>query len=121
MIYPVILAEVQKVPFILDEVHWLIENKGLQFILCGSSARKLNRGKANLLGGRAWRFELFPLVTPELKNPNLLKILNRGMIPSHYLDDNYQKSLKAYTRDCLKEEVFDEGLTRNIPAFSRFF
>jgi predicted AAA+ superfamily ATPase len=119
--YPIILDEVQKVPPILDEVHWLIENKGLQFILCGSSARKLKRGKANLLGGRAWRLELFPLVTFELKRPNLLKILNRGLIPSHYLDDSYQKSLKAYTRDYLKEEVFDEGLTRNIPAFSRFF
>jgi predicted AAA+ superfamily ATPase len=50
-----------------------------------------------------------------------LRILNRGLIPSHYLDARYQKSLKAYTRDYLKEEVFDEGLTRNIPAFSRFF
>ncbi|GAG71030.1 unnamed protein product, partial [marine sediment metagenome] len=104
-----------------DEVHWLIENKGLQFILCGSSARKLKRGKANLLGGRAWRFEMFPLVTAELKNPDLLAILNRGLIPAHYLQKTYKKSLNAYTRDYLKEEVFDEGLTRNIPAFSRFF
>lgn len=119
--FPIILDEVQKIPPILDEVHWLIENKKMQFILCGSSARKLKRGKANLLGGRAWRFELFPLVTPELKHPNLLKVLNRGLIPSHYQDDNYERSLKAYTRDYLKEEVFDEGLTRNIPAFSRFF
>lgn len=119
--HPIILDEVQKIPQILDEVHWLIENKKLQFILCGSSARKLKRGKANLLGGRAWRFELFPLVTPELKHPNLLRILNRGLIPSHYLDDSSERSLKAYTRDYLKEEVFDEGLTRNIPAFSRFF
>ncbi len=119
--YPVILDEVQKVPQILDEVHWLIENRGLRFILCGSSARKLKRGKANLLGGRAWRYEMFPLVTPELENPDLLKILNRGMIPMHYLQEEYRKSLRAYTRDYLKEEVFDEGLTRNIPAFSRFF
>ena len=119
--HPIILDEVQKVPQILDEVHWLIENKGLQFILCGSSARKLKRGKANLLGGRAWRFEMFPLVTAELKNPDLLAILNRGLIPSHYLQKTYKKSLNAYTRDYLKEEVFDEGLTRNIPAFSRFF
>ncbi|MGD8666886.1 MAG: AAA family ATPase [Desulfobacterales bacterium] len=119
--HPIILDEVQKVPQILDEVHWLIENKGLQFILCGSSARKLKRGKANLLGGRAWRFEMFPLVTPELKNPDLVTILNSGLIPAHYLQKNYKKSLNAYTRDYLKEEVFDEGLTRNIPAFSRFF
>jgi predicted AAA+ superfamily ATPase len=119
--HPIILDEVQKVPQVLDEVHGLIENEGLQFILCGSSARKLKRGKANLLGGRAWRFEMFPLVTAELKNPDLLTILNRGLIPAHYLQENYKKSLNAYTRDYLKEEVFDEGLTRNIPAFSRFF
>lgn len=117
----VILDEVQKVPQVLDEVHWLIENSDFQFILCGSSARKLKRGKANMLGGRAWRFELFPLVSPELKTINLLQILNRGLIPNHYLNDNYKKALKAYTQDYLKEEVFDEGLTRNIPAFSRFF
>ena len=119
--YPVILDEVQKVPQILDEVHWLIENKGLRFILCGSSARKLKRGKANLLGGRAWRYEMFPLVTTELENIDLLRILNRGMIPDHYMQASYKKVLKAYTQDYLKEEVFDEGLTRNIPAFSRFF
>ena len=119
--YPVILDEVQKVPQVLDEVHWLIENKGLRFILCGSSARKLKRGRANLLGGRAWRYEMFPLVTPELENWDLLRVLNRGMIPDHYLRESYKKTLRAYARDYLKEEVFDEGLTRNIPAFSRFF
>jgi len=118
---PIILDEVQKVPQVLDEVHWLIENMGLRFILCGSSARKLKRGKANLLGGRAWRFEMFPFVTPELSEVNLLKVLNRGLIPVHYLQDSYKKSLQAYVQDYLKEEVFDEGLTRNIPAFSRFF
>jgi predicted AAA+ superfamily ATPase len=118
---PIILDEVQKVPQVLDEVHWLIENKGLRFILCGSSARKLKRGMSNLLGGRAWRYEMFPLITPELANVDLLKVLNRGMIPSHYLQEEYRKSLQAYVRDYLKEEVFDEGLTRNLPAFSRFF
>jgi predicted AAA+ superfamily ATPase len=119
--HPVILDEVQKVPQVLDEVHWLIENKGLRFILCGSSARKLKRGKANLLGGRAWRYEMFPLVTAELGDLDLLRVLNSGMIPDHYMRDGYRKALKAYTQDYLKEEVFDEGLTRNIPAFSRFF
>jgi predicted AAA+ superfamily ATPase len=118
---PIILDEVQKVPQLLDEVHWLLENKGLRFILCGSSARKLKRGKANLLGGRAWRYQMFPFVTPELDKLDLLKALNRGMIPVHYFQDSYKKSLRAYTQDYLKEEVFDEGLTRNIPAFSRFF
>ncbi|MGB5746553.1 MAG: AAA family ATPase [Desulfobacterales bacterium] len=118
---PVILDEVQKVPQLLDEVHWLIENKGLSFILCGSSARKLKRGKANLLGGRAWRYEMFPFVSAELGKLNLLKALNRGLVPIHYFQDTYKKSLRAYTRDYLKEEVFDEGLSRNIPAFARFF
>ncbi len=119
--HPVILDEVQKAPQILDEVHWLIENRNIRFILCGSSARKLKRGQANLLGGRAWRYEMFPLTSVELGDVELLRALNHGMIPVHYLQNNYQKSLKAYVRDYLKEEVFHEGLTQNIPAFSRFF
>jgi predicted AAA+ superfamily ATPase len=118
---PVILDEVQKVPALLDEVHWLIENEGFQFILCGSSARKLKRGQANLLGGRAWRFEMFPLVSEELGGVDLLRALNNGLIPSHYLAGDARRALRAYTRDYLKEEVFAEGLTRNMPAFSRFF
>ncbi|MCK5230802.1 MAG: ATP-binding protein [Desulfobulbaceae bacterium] len=118
---PVILDEVQKVPQILDEVHWLIENKGIRFILCGSSARKLKRGQANLLGGRAWRFELFPLVSKELGEIDLLMALNQGLVPAHYLQKGYRKSLQGYVRDYLKEEVFNEGIIRNIPAFSRFF
>jgi predicted AAA+ superfamily ATPase len=118
---PIIMDEVQKIPQLLDEVHWLIENKGLRFILCGSSARKLKRGKANLLGGRAWRYEMHPFVSVEIENFHLLKGLNRGLIPLHYLQEEYGKSLQAYVQDYLKEEVFDEGLTRNMPAFSRFF
>ena len=118
---PVIIDEVQKVPQLLDEVHWLIESKRIRFILCGSSARKLKRGKANLLGGRAWRYELHPLVSEEVNDLDLLRALNRGMLPLHYLQEEYSKSLQAYVRDYLKEEVFDEGLTRNIPGFSRFF
>ena len=119
--HPIILDEVQKIPQILDEVHWLIENKGLSFILCGSSARKLKRGQSNLLGGRAWRYEMFPLVSKEVGQINLLRALTQGLIPDHYLQENCQKSLKAYVQDYLKEEVFAEGLVRNIPAFSRFF
>ena len=119
--HPVILDEVQKVPHLLDEVHWLMENRGLRFVLSGSSARKLRRGQADLLGGRAWRYQLFPLTSREVGPLDLLRVLNRGMIPSHYLQERYDRSLKAYVRDYLKEEVFDEGLTRNVPAFSRFF
>ena len=122
--HPIIVDEVQKVPQLLDEVHWLIETRGLRFVLCGSSARKLKRGKANLLGGRAWRYELFPLVSAEIgavDAVDLLRVLNQGTIPSHYLSPHYRRSLDAYLRDYLKEEVFDEGLTRNVGAFSRFF
>ena len=118
---PVILDEVQKVPQLLDEVHWLIENRGLSFILCGSSARKLKRGGVNLLGGRAWRYEMFPLVSLEIGDLDLLRVLNRGLVPAHYLGPGYRRSLDAYVVDYLKEEVFDEGLTRNVAAFSRFF
>jgi predicted AAA+ superfamily ATPase len=119
--HPVIIDEIQKVPQVLDEVHWLIENEEINFILCGSSARKLKKGQANLLGGRAWRFELFPLVSKEVENLNLLRALNHGMIPSHYQQNKYKRSLRGYVQDYLKEEVFHESLTRNIPAFSRFF
>ncbi|MBF0387021.1 MAG: ATP-binding protein [Candidatus Omnitrophica bacterium] len=119
--FPIILDEVQKVPELLDEVHWMIENKGLQFVMCGSSARKLKRGQANLLGGRAWRFELFPLVSAELEHFDLKRVLNHGLLPSHYLQDNAARSIRAYVQDYLKEEVFEEGIVRSIPAFSRFF
>jgi predicted AAA+ superfamily ATPase len=119
---PIIIDEVQKVPPLLDEVHGLIEERKLSFILCGSSARKLKRGHANLLGGRAWRFELFPLTSAELGKPDLLRALNHGLIPAHYLQDAAaaRLSLKAYVQDYLKEEIFAEGLTRNLAAFSRF-
>jgi len=121
LLNPVIIDEVQKVPQLLDEVHWLIENRGISFILSGSSARKLRRGKANLLGGRAWRYQLFPLTSREIGSLDLLRVLTRGMVPSHFLAEHHRRSLKAYVGDYLKEEVFDEGLTRNVPAFSRFF
>lgn len=118
---PVILDEVQKIPQLLDEVHWLIENRGISFILCGSSARKLKRGGVNLLGGRAWRYEMHPLTSAEIGDFDLLQVLNRGLVPSHFLSPEYRRSLEAYVVDYLKEEVFDEGLTRNVAAFSRFF
>ena len=118
----VVVDEVQKAPALLDVVHALIEERRTpRFVLTGSSARKLKRGRANLLGGRAWRFELFPLVTAELDEPDLLRMLNRGLLPSHYDTAQWRKSLEGYVVDYLKEEVFDEGLTRNVPAFSRFF
>ena len=119
--HPIIIDEVQKVPAILDEVHRLIENEGLGFILCGSSARKLKRGGANPLGGRAWRFGLHPLTWPEIPAFDLLRALNRGLVPQHYDTAQYRRALAGYVEDYLKEEVFDEGLTRNAGAFLRFF
>ena len=118
--YPVIVDEVQKVPELLDEIHWLIENRGLRFILCGSSPRKLKRSHGNLLGGRGVRYEMFPLVYPEVPDFSLKKALNNGLIPRHYLSKSPKKLLQAYVGDYLKEEILAEAVTRNIPAFSRF-
>jgi len=118
---PIVVDEVQKAPAILDETHRLIETEGLAFILCGSSARKLKRGGGNLLGGRAWRFRLHPLTWRELPNFDLLRALNRGLVPTHYDSSHYRKALDGYCNDYLKEEVFNEGLARNVAAFSRFF
>lgn len=117
---PVIIDEVQKIPQLLDDVQWLIVNKNIQFILCGSSARKLKRSGANLLGGRALRFELFPLVYPEIPDFDLLRALNHGLIPRHYLSSSPSLLLESYVGEYLKEEIAAEALTRNIPAFSRF-
>lgn len=117
---PVILDEVQKIPLLLDEVHWLIENKKISFILCGSSARKLKREKANLLGGRAWRFDMHPLVFPEVPNFNLLRALQQGLLPSHYQSEHPEKMLRAYVNDYLTEEIKAEGLSRNLAAFAKF-
>ena len=116
----IIIDEVQKIPLLLDEVHYLIENEGLQFILCGSSARKLRRGGANLLGGRAWGYNFYPLTYKEVHDFNLLKAFNHGLIPSHYLSSNPQKSIKSYVNEYLKEEIQAEGLVRNLPSFARF-
>lgn len=116
----VIVDEVQKVPALMDEIHWLIENSRFQFILCGSSARKLKRHGINMLGGRAWKYYLFPLVYPELPEFDLLKVFSRGTLPSHYDSPSPQRTLKAYLEDYLTREIQAEGLVRNLPAFSRF-
>ncbi len=118
---PVIVDEIQKIPALLDEIHWLIEHKKISFLLCGSSARKLKRSHANLLGGRAWRLELFPLTYRELGDDfDLLRALNHGLIPKHYVDEEYARALEAYIYNYLQEEIQYEGLVRNLPAFTRF-
>ncbi len=117
----VIIDEIQKLPFLLDEVHRIIEKYGIHFLLTGSSARKLRRGGVNLLGGRGRSRYLHPFIYSELKEHfDLLKALNNGLVPSIYFSDSPGEDLKAYSGDYLKEEIAAEGLTRNIPAFSRF-
>jgi uncharacterized protein len=116
----IIIDEVQKVPQLLDEVHWLITNRNLRFILCGSSARKIKRSGANLLGGRAIRNVLFPLVSAEIPDFNLDMAINNGMLPRHYQVKNPAKRLQAYIGDYLQEEIRAEALTRNLSVFGRF-
>ncbi|MCL2877171.1 MAG: AAA family ATPase [Acidobacteria bacterium] len=116
----IVIDEVQKAPALLDEVHWLIENRGLSFILTGSSARKLRRGHANLLGGRAWRRMMTPLAYPEISDFELEKILISGLLPPHFLSPAPVEDLRAYVADYLKEEIVAEALTQNIPAFREF-
>jgi len=117
----VVIDEIQKVPQLLDEVHWLHENRGVHFAMCGSSARKVRRGHANLLGGRAVRYELSGLVSSELGSQwDLDRMLNHGYLPRMYLSPRPRRLLNAYVADYLKEEVAAEGLVRNLPVFSEF-
>ncbi|PWU17778.1 MAG: AAA family ATPase [Bdellovibrio sp.] len=117
----VVIDEIQKIPALLDEVHWLIENRNFKFALCGSSARKVKRNHANLLGGRALRRELFGLTAFELgPDFDLERGINRGFLPNHYLNENYEDRLRSYCSDYLKEEIFAEGIVRSLPAFSSF-
>ncbi|MAE96922.1 MAG: AAA family ATPase [Deltaproteobacteria bacterium] len=117
----IVIDEIQKLPALLDEVHWLIENRGLHFALCGSSARKVKRGAANLLGGRALRFELHGLTAGELgREFDLDRMLNHGYLPRIYEASRPSRLLNAYVADYLKEEVAAEGLVRNLPTFSEF-
>jgi predicted AAA+ superfamily ATPase len=112
---PIIVDEVQKIPEILDEIHWLIEHrKDISFILCGSSFRKLKHIGANLLGGRAWRQLFLPLCFPELPEFDVLKIFNRGLIPAHYLSESDPaSSLEGYIVDYVIPEVQWESRIRN--------
>ena len=119
----VIIDEIQLIPELLNEVHWLIARQGLHFILSGSSARKLKRKGVNTLGGRAVRNVLYPLVSAEIPEFELVKAVNRGMLPTHYLapdDRQLQKRLQAYISVYLKEEIAAEALVRRLPSFTRF-
>ena len=116
----VIIDEIPEVPEMLNEVHRLISEKGIVFILCGSSARKLKRKGYNTLGGRAYPVYLFPLVSAEIPDFDLGRALNYGMLPPHYLARNPRRLLSAYIDVYLKEEVKQESLVRNLGAFQHF-
>ena len=117
----IVIDEVQKAPALLDEVHWLMENRGLHFALCGSSARKVRRGAANLLGGRALRYEMSGLTAGELESDfDLDRMLNHGYLPRMYESSRPRRLLDSYVADYLREEIAAEGLVRNLPAFADF-
>lgn len=116
----VIIDEIPEVPTLLNEVHRLISEKNLRFVLCGSSARKLKRKGTNTLGGRAYPVFFHPLVSAELPDLDIDRAVNYGMIPSHYLAKNPERRLSAYIDVYLKEEIKEESLVRNLLAFQRF-
>jgi predicted AAA+ superfamily ATPase len=117
----VVIDEVQKAPELLDEVHWLHENRGVHFALCGSSARKLKRGRGNLLGGRGVRFVLHGLCARELgEDFDLVRLVNHGGLPRIFQSASPRRLLNAYVAEYLKEEVMAEGLVRHLPPFSNF-
>jgi predicted AAA+ superfamily ATPase len=117
----VVIDEIQRLPELLNEVHRIIENTGVRFLLTGSSARKLRRGGVNLLGGRARMKYLHPLTYGELGDRfELGRAVERGLLPSIYFSDDPEADLKSYAGLYLQQEIVAEGATRNIPAFSRF-
>ena len=116
----VVIDEIPEVPELLNEVHRLISEKNLIFILCGSSARKLKRKGHNTLGGRALPVYLYPFVSAEIPDFDIDKAVNFGMIPSHYLAKNPSRNLAAYIEVYLKEEIKEEALVRNLNTFQRF-
>ena len=119
----VIIDEVQKIPMLLNEVHRLIEEKKIHFLLTGSSARTLRQKHVNLLAGRAWESHMFPLTYFELNNINkfnLYKYLQHGGLPSVYTSQEPLEELRAYVNTYLKEEIQAESLVRKIHAFTKF-
>ena len=117
----VVIDEIQKAPQLLDEVHRLIELKGIRFLLTGSSARKLRRGGVNLLGGRAGTVYFHPLIARELGNDfKLSRVLRFGTLPAVYFSNEPSRVLRDYVGNYLREEIAAEGVVRNLPAFMRF-
>ena len=117
----VVIDEIQRVPSLLHEVHWLYENRNVHFALCGSSARKVRKGRANLLGGRGISYTLFGFSAYELDSEiDLIKLLNHGYLPPVYFNNRPERLLNTYVAMYLKEEIAAEGLVRRLPAYSEF-
>jgi len=116
----VVIDEIQRVPALLAEVHRLIEQKRYRFLLTGSSARKLRRGSADLLAGRAWVANLYPLSWSEIPTFDLGRYLRFGGLPSVYLSRSPEEELRAYVAVYLQEEIRAEGIIRRLPPFARF-
>lgn len=118
---PIVIDEIQKLPSLLDEVHRLIESRGIRFLLTGSSARKLRKGGVNLLGGRARVRNLHPFSASELGEAfDLDRAINYGLVPGIWGSDAPDEDLAGYVSLYLEQEIRQESATRNLPAFSRF-
>lgn len=122
----VFIDEIQRIPSLLNTIQTLLDHdKTLQFYLTGSSARKLKRGKANLLPGRIHTYHLGPLCAEELGySLDIDQILRKGLLPGIYTESDeftWKKTLRSYSATYLKEEIQAEALTRNLEGFSRYF
>jgi len=117
----VLVDEVQRIPSLLNEVHRLIEQRGLRFALLGSSARKLKAAGTNLLAGRATWKTIFPFTPEELGGDfSLEAVLTHGSIPLVWSAEDPRRALEAYVQLYLREEIRAEALVRNLPGFVRF-
>ena len=116
----VLVDEIQKVPELLDAVHWLMVNCGLRFILSGSSARKLKKSGANTLGGRANPRTLFPLVWREVTDFQIDRAVQNGMIPRHYMVDDATDRIEGYVELYMREEIRNEATVKDVEAFEQF-
>jgi predicted AAA+ superfamily ATPase len=115
------IDEIQKCPPLMDEVHLMIEERGIRFLLTGSSARALKRAGVNMLGGRGSDRVMHPFSWFELQDRfSLDRALNHGLLPPHYLSDDPDEGLASYVDRYLTEEIAAEGLARNLPGFARF-
>lgn len=117
---PIIVDEIQKLPELLNEIHWMIENENITFIMSGSSPRKILRKNVNLLGGRAIRLELYPLTYAEIPDFDILRAFNNGLLPKMYDAKHASLLQDAYIGSYLEDEIIAETKIRNVEIFSRF-